>query len=114
MDTDPTPARVTLRDIARELGVSHVTVSLALRDHPRISKAMTTRVKQTAARLGYRPDPMLTALSHYRRGRRANPITASIAWINAWPKPEQLRSFREFDAYWRGARTAATKFGYRV
>ena len=40
--------RVPLRDIARELGVSHVTVSLALRNHPRISEATRSRVQLKA------------------------------------------------------------------
>ena len=42
------------------------------------------------------------------------PICAGIAWINAWPKPDDLRKHREFDFYWKGAYAAADKFGYRL
>jgi LacI family transcriptional regulator len=114
MNSDSTSQRVSLRDIAAELGVSHSTVSLALRDHPRISSAVKEKVRKAAAEMGYRPDPMLAALASYRRGRESHPITAAVAWINAWSRPEDLRKHREFDFYWQGAFKAAAKFGYRL
>src|SRR5690606_34850556 len=67
-----------------------------------------------AEEMGYKPDPMLAALANYRRGKNTIPITASIAWLNAWPEPEKLRGFKEFDCYWQGAFAAAEKFGYRL
>lgn len=112
--SDPSPRRLSLRDIAKEIGVTHVTVSLALRDHPRISAEMRKKVQETAERLGYRPDPMLAALANYRRSKSEHPISSAIAWINAWPQPEKLRGLREFDLYWKGAHAAAEKFGYRL
>lgn len=62
--------RTTLRDIAAAVGCTNATVSLALRDSSRISEATSIRVKQAAAELGYRPDPMLSALSAHRWKRR--------------------------------------------
>jgi LacI family transcriptional regulator len=114
MNSDSNIPRISLRDIAAKLGVSHSTVSLSLRDHPRISAAVKERVRKTAEAMGYRPDPMLAALANYRRGRENHPITASVAWVNAWPKPDSLRTFREFDFYWQGAFKAAEKFGFRL
>jgi LacI family transcriptional regulator len=52
---------VNMKDIARELGVSVVTVSKALRNHPDISKATRERVIVKVKELGYRPN--LTARS---------------------------------------------------
>jgi LacI family transcriptional regulator len=52
---------VNMKDIARDLGVSVVTVSKALRDHPDISKATRERVLLKVKELGYRPN--LTARS---------------------------------------------------
>lgn len=60
---------VTLRDLAREAGVNHATVSRALRDDPVISAATRRRIKALAARRHYRPDPLLSALMVYRSGR---------------------------------------------
>jgi len=103
-----------MRDIAAELGISHATVSLALRGSNRITEAVRQRVQATAEALGYRPDPMLAALSHYRKGARDGPVTAALAWINAWPHPEHLRSLKEFDQCWTGAQSTAAKFGYAL
>ena len=43
----------TIRDVALELGVSHVTVSCALRGAGRVSPEMIQRVRETASRMGY-------------------------------------------------------------
>lgn len=114
MNSDSDIPRISLRDIAAKLGVSHSTVSLSLRDHPRISQAVKDRVRNAAEELGYRPDPMLAALANYRRSKENHPIAAGVAWINAWSKPEDLRKHKEFDFYWQGAFKAAEKFGFRL
>lgn len=67
-----------------------------------------------AERLGYRPDPMLASLSAYRQAKRPVEIRSTLAWLNQWPDPRQLRRFQEFDAYWRGAHEYATSLGYRL
>jgi DNA-binding LacI/PurR family transcriptional regulator len=114
MSTEPTPPRVSIREIAKHLGVNHATVSLALRNSPRISEATRLRVQEAARAMGYRPDPALAALQKYRRDKTAAPVTAALAWVNTWPDPRKLRSFKEFDAYWHGAEQCAAKFGYRL
>lgn len=55
---------VTLRDIAREVNVSHTTVSLVLNDRAKktISEATRARVLEAAERLGYRPNHIARAL----------------------------------------------------
>ncbi len=105
---------VTLRDIAQELGISHVTVSLALRGHPRISAATRKRVKQKAEEMGYHPDPMLSALSHYRLTSREKPVQATIAWINPLKNPKKLRQLEEFSLYWTGAEKLAQQLGFQL
>jgi DNA-binding LacI/PurR family transcriptional regulator len=109
------PARpITLRDIARELGVSHVTVSLALRNHPRISEATRKRVQQKAEEMDYHPDPMLSALSHYRLRCKEKPAQATLAWINPLQYPERLHNYGEFSLYWRGAQEVARRLGFHL
>ena len=114
MPAEPSKARITLRDLARELGVSHTTVSRALRDDPQVSKGVRERVKHIAKERGYKPDPMLHALAHYRRGKNNTPIGAELAWINHWPEPKKLRSYKEFDCYWKGAFAEAESCGFRL
>ncbi len=58
----PAPRRVGLRDIARALEVSLMTVSLALRNSPKVSKATRQKVRRMADKLGYRPDPEIARL----------------------------------------------------
>ncbi|HEX9045453.1 MAG TPA: LacI family DNA-binding transcriptional regulator [Verrucomicrobiae bacterium] len=107
-------ARVTLRDVARQLKVSHTTISRALRNDPQISESMRQRVRDTAAEMGHRPDPLLSALAQYRHGKLNKIISAELAWINAWRKPEQLRQFGEFNNYWCGASEEAERCGFRL
>jgi LacI family transcriptional regulator len=106
--------RVTLRDIARRLGVSHTTISRALRNDPAISRALRDRVQTAAREMGYKPDPMLSALAHYRRGRNPSPVGAELAWINHWPQPQKLRAHKEFNLYWQGAYAEAERCGFRL
>lgn len=47
---------VTIKDIAKRLKTSHVTVSKALRDQPRVSEEMRAKVKQIAQEMGYSPN----------------------------------------------------------
>ncbi|MFD0894002.1 LacI family DNA-binding transcriptional regulator [Luteolibacter ambystomatis] len=53
---------VTLKDLADFCGVTPTTVSLALRNHPRISESTKEKVHEAALRLGYRRHPMVSAL----------------------------------------------------
>lgn len=53
---------VRLKDIAKDLGVSVITVSKALRDHDDISTETRKRVVQRSKELGYRPNLAARAL----------------------------------------------------
>jgi DNA-binding LacI/PurR family transcriptional regulator len=60
------PRRLTIRDVAREAGVSVTTVSDALSGRGRLPDATRARVRDVAERLGYRPSPTARRL---RQGR---------------------------------------------
>lgn len=55
--------KTTLQDIANDLRVSRTTVSLALRDHPRISEHTKSKIFALAKRLGYEPDRVARSLA---------------------------------------------------
>ena len=57
--------QVTIKDIARELGISVSTVSRAIKDHPDISAATKKQVKELVEKLKYRPNTVnkITMLS---------------------------------------------------
>lgn len=54
--------RTSLKDLAKELGVSIATVSRALRSSPEIGLEMQEKVKDLARRLNYRPNPFAQSL----------------------------------------------------
>ncbi len=106
--------RVTIRDIAQAVGVSHTTVSMALSNHPRISEKRRKEIRAKAEEMGYVPDPMLKSLMRYRSTKSTRPVTAAIAWLNLWDDPDLLRKHKEFDLWWQGASEAAHRWGYRI
>lgn len=61
---------IKLEDLSKKLGVSKVTISKALRNHPDISRETTLKVKALAEKLGYLPNFMAKNLS----SRKSNTI----------------------------------------
>jgi len=114
MKNPESESRITLRDLGKALGVSHVTVSLALRNSPNISPARCKQVQDAADRMGYRPNPAASALANFKIASKITPVHAELAWLNLWKQPEQLRSYAEFECYWQGASKAAEAYGYRL
>ena len=109
----PPGRRVTQRDIARQVGVSHVAVSLALRRDSRISPTLTRRIRDVAEKLGYSPDPTLLVLNNYRLTAKARPIRATLAWISPEiPSGEAVGD--EAALRWQGAREIAEQNGYHL
>lgn len=53
---------VSIKDIARAAGVSHSTVSRALRGHPAISEATRSRISRLAGEMGYSPSAVARGL----------------------------------------------------
>jgi LacI family transcriptional regulator len=66
--------QVTIKDIARELGISPSTVSRALKDHPDISVATKKAVNELAEKLNYQPNIVALNL----RQRKTNTIGVII------------------------------------
>jgi LacI family transcriptional regulator len=54
--------RTSLKDMAKQLGVSIATVSRALRNSPEISVELQEKVKQLAKQMNYRPNPFAQSL----------------------------------------------------
>jgi len=53
---------VSIKDIAREVQVSHPTVSRALRYSPLVSAKTAERIRQAAVKMGYRPNAVARGL----------------------------------------------------
>ena len=57
---------VTLSDIARELGVSKMTISRAINNHPNVNSETRARVLDFVRKVNYRPNPYARALTTNR------------------------------------------------
>ena len=110
----PSKRSTTQNDIAVALGLSQGSVSKALRNDPRIDQATRRRVNAMARQIGYQPNPLAAGLAHFRSNSKVKPVASALGWINAWPHPKALRTYREFDLYWKGASRAAENRGYRL
>jgi LacI family transcriptional regulator len=91
---------VTLKDIARDLGVSVITVSKALRDHSDISEETKARVLKRVKEMNYRPNLSARALVTGR--------THLVGFV----VPELLHSF--FSEIVRGVSAALHNTGYTL
>lgn len=58
--------QVTIKDIAKQLGVSPSTVSRALQGHPDISEDTKRQVNELASKLKYQPNAVALSLKHKR------------------------------------------------
>ena len=106
-----TTGGTTLRDIAKELGISHVTVSLALRDAPGVSEALRRQILTVAGNMGYRPNADAAALGRRRSAATAQQTATVLAWINPGREPLQPDRSKELALYWQGACDAAKQYG---
>lgn len=107
--------RTTLRDVARLADCHYSTVSLALRNHPRITPATRSRIQQAAQQLGYSPDAMLTALAAYRTTHAPLKPHPAIAWLTNHRTREGWREQTPCNVdYYEGAARRATERGYKL
>ena len=79
-----------------------MTVSLALRNHQRISVTMRDHVREVATRLGYRPNPLVSALMTHIGSARPVHYQANLAflafrksWNQHWISGELFPGVRE-------------------
>jgi DNA-binding LacI/PurR family transcriptional regulator len=92
--------QVTIKDIARELGVSPSTVSRSLKDHPDISAATKKQVRELVEKLKYKPNAVALSL----RSRKSNIIAVVV--------PEIVHHF--FSSVISGMEEVAIEAGYNV
>ena len=107
------PGRTTLRQIAEAAGVSLNTVSLALRESPRLNKATRERIRTLATAMGYVPNPVLSAGMAQLRHRTASEVGAVLALVHIGPRRELLR-WAANRMMAGGVESRARELGYRL
>lgn len=103
-----------MADVAKEAKVHVTTVSLALRNHPRLPAETRIRIQRVAERLGYRPDPFLQALVAYRGMTmpRRNPPT--LAYVTNWNTRLGWQNTTAHPQFHSGALRKATELGFNL
>ncbi len=104
--------RVTLSDIAKKAGVHVTTVSLAMRNHPRLPEATRQRIQALAQELGYTPDPLLRALVAYRGGVIERRNTPTLAYVTNWATRWGWKNVTAHPDFYEGAQAKAKELGY--
>ncbi|MEU5106180.1 MULTISPECIES: LacI family DNA-binding transcriptional regulator [unclassified Streptomyces] len=89
-----------MMDVAREAGVSHITVSRVVNGHPSVRPETRTRVEAAIRKLGYRRNSVARAL----KSRRSSTIGVVIVGSELFELPRVLL----------GVETAARQAGYWV
>ena len=103
-----------MQDVAVAAGVSRMTVSLALRNSPRISEGTRLRVAEAARVLAYVPDPVVQQMASHLSQCRRKESGLAIAWINAWNTRTGWRQVEPFRAMFNGAQAAAAAGGFHL
>lgn len=106
--------RTTQRDIAKKAGVHVATVSMALRNHPRIPDGTKNRILKIAKDLGYTPDPMLSALAIYRDSRRPQTFHGTLGWLFDSSQNFDWRKSDHYTRYFQGAKKRAAENGFQL
>lgn len=106
--------RVTLTHIAKQAQVHVTTVSMVLRDHPRISEKTKQRVRAIANEMGYVPDPALKALSSYRQRSQSPKYQSTIAYLTNWTTEWGWKDATGHLGFYAGAHKAAKELGYKL
>ncbi|AHF90896.1 LacI family transcriptional regulator [Opitutaceae bacterium TAV5] len=107
-------AAPTLREVAKAAGVHQATVSRALRHQPGVSRKMGDAIRALATKMGYVPDPMLSALAAYRTTRRPAAFHSVIAWLNPSTIRADWKRYRTFREFFDSAASRARALGFQL
>lgn len=112
----PSKGRVTIREIAKEVGLHFTTVARALKDSDLVRPSTRKRVREAADRLGYQVDPFVSAFCSYRSRHLKKGYRGNLSWINGFDSPDYFEN--EAQGYYKecyeGARQRSEDLGYKL
>jgi len=100
-------------DLAKALGISQMTVSLALRGSRRVSIATRKRVEKAATKMGYRRNSLFAALRAQRDARHDARYRGTLAWLTNFPNRDGWK-MPWIGEYHAGAIEASRRWGYQL
>jgi DNA-binding LacI/PurR family transcriptional regulator len=104
----------TMQDIATAAGRGKATVSLALRNDPRIREATRLRIQKIAREMGYRTNAMVSNLMTQLRTSQTPRCHAAIGFLTASPENVALKKVHPLHQWRTGIKSRAREVGYEV
>jgi len=105
----------SVRKLARQLGLSHTTVSEALRDSPRVRPETRKRVLEAARMSGYQANPLAGALMSEMRRSRTGTFRGSLAIVDLEDADKRPpHATRYHNAMTAGAIARAADLGFKA
>lgn len=105
---------VNMTVIAREAGVGKATVSLALRNDPRLRLETRAKIQEIAERLGYQRNAVVANLMAQLRASKNPKYQATLGLINAAPDRNTLRTNTTFRQWVSGLNKHCKELGYEI
>ncbi len=105
--------KATLQELADLLGISKMSISRALKGGRGVSEKTRAKVRAFADKMGYTPDPTISAAMSRMRGRKTAE-KETIAWLSSHGAPGVWRSNYMLSEMHQGAAEQARRMGYRL
>ena len=106
--------RVTMSDVAVKAEVHVTTVSMAMRNHPRLPESTRSRIQALAKKMGYTPDPFLRALVAYRGRVIKRRNIPTLAYVTNWTTRWGWKKVTAHPEFYAGALAKANELGYKL
>ena len=91
-----------------------MTVSLALRNYPRISVKRRRQIQQLAKKFGYRPNPLVSALMAGRKNSITYRMSSTLACIDGCDNVADLEALPWWNWHVQGIKERAQELGFTV
>ena len=101
-----------MQHVADAAGVHRTTVSMALRNHPSIPENTRRKIATLAGKMGYRPNPLVSALMSQLRAQRPVDSHEVIAYVTSHPPSNPWRQHSALVEMFEGAKAKARELGF--
>ena len=106
------PEHPSIRSLAKKAGVSTATVSMALRNHPRISSEVRARIQRLATIEGYTGNPLVANLLTQLRLTKTATYQSTLGLLIFGDSPALLKDSHTFRDWVTGCEARAKSLGY--
>lgn len=110
----PLSRAIVMNDVAKAAGVHVTTVSLALRNSPQLPVGTRERIRKLADAMGYRVNPLLSALVQQRRTAHSRKFQGVLGFITRSTTRHELRANVYVSQMFAAAASYALELGFKL